>query len=287
MILKILSRHSLTYGGLINYILKEEKGINNERPEPYLHNFRGKTAKEWIRELYINEAFRQQGRKNQVYFYHAILSFNRLDSDKISKKILADITAKFIELRGREGQYLAASHGDREHAHIHFLISALEYRSGKTFRMTKAEMQELKIKLQEYQKEKYPELENSLPQHGSGKEYLSPNEYNAKTKGSKYLKSELSQQVKEALSQATSQQHFLELLQERGLHHYERGGRAYGITVDDKNYRFSSLGVDMEQLTTLEQDLSEEEKALEEIKSMRETLAMENDLSYRQDIDIC
>ncbi len=276
MIFKILSRCSPGYGSLINYILKEGKGANDKKPEPYLHNFRGSTVNQWIRELYINEAFRKQERKGQVYFYHAILSFNSLDSDKISKEMLTDITAKFIELRGREGMYLSAIHQDTGHTHIHCLISALEYRKGKAFRMTKGEMQELKIQLQEYQKEKYPLLENSLPNHGACKEYLSQKEYGVKTKNSKaYIKAELSQKVNDAFKQANNQKHFLELLQESGLHHYERGGKAYGITLDDKNYRFSSLGVDMKKFNALGKDLSEEERTLEEIKEIRQKINLE------------
>ena len=271
MIVKILSRHSPSYAGLIRYILKEGKGGENERPEPYLHNFRGHTEKEWVRELCINEAFRKQQRKGQVYFYHTILSFNGLDSNKITKGMLQDITKKFIELRGKDAMYIAAQHRDREHTHIHLLVSGLSYRTGKASRITRKELQELKITLQSYQQEKYPELENSVPNHGAGREYLSQKEYGAKSKNSKrYLKAELSQKVNDALIQANSQQHFLELLQEGGLYHYERGGQVYGITVNDRNYRFSSLGVDIEKLKTMKQDLSEEETALEEIQQIRE-----------------
>lgn len=286
MIVKILSRHSPTYAGLIRYILKEGKGGENKQPEPYLHNFRGHTEKEWVRELCINEAFRKRQRKGQVYFYHTILSFNGLDSNKITKDMLQDITKKFIELRGKDAMYIAAQHRDREHTHIHLLVSGLSYRTGKAFRMTKGEMRELKISLQSYQQEKYG-LEHSLPNHGADREYLSQKEYGAKSKKStRYLKAELSQKVNEILLQSNSLQDFISRLQENSLFHYERGNKAYGITVDDKNYRFSSLGVDIERIKTMEQDLSEEERALEEINNLRENLNSENKQIQDNEIEL-
>lgn len=287
MIVKILSRHSPSYAGLIRYILKEGKGGEDERPEPYLHNFRGHTEKEWVRELCINEAFRKQQRKGQVYFYHTILSFNELDSDKITKDMLQDITKKFIELRGKDAMYIAAQHRDREHTHIHLLVSGLSYRTGKAFRMTKGEMRELKISLQCYQQEKYG-LEHSLPNHGAGREYLSQKEYGAKSKNStRYLKAELKQKVDTILLQSNSLQDFISRLQENSLYHYERGNKVYGITVNEKNYRFSSLGVDIEMIKTMKQDLSEEETALGEIGKIRKQINNYNlEETKENDMDI-
>jgi hypothetical protein len=42
----------------------------------------------------------------------------------------------------------------------------LAYRTGKSFYLPKDKLNELKKELQEYQKEKYPELKHSLPKHG-------------------------------------------------------------------------------------------------------------------------
>jgi hypothetical protein len=285
MIVKFLSRHSPGgFSSLINYILNPEKGNGNAEITPYLHNFKGNTKTEWLKELYQNEAFRQRSRSDQVYFYHAILSFSNQDSNKISSEMLMDFSKQFVSLRGKEGMYLSASHHDRNHTHIHFLISALEYKTGKAFRMNKDQFQELKIELQNYQIEKYPFLVNSLPQHGSGKEYLTNREYGAKVKNSKsYLKSQISQKVNDILLESKSIQNFTENLGLAGLHHYERGGKVYGVTIDDKNYRFSGLGVEMDKFNSLEDDLSEEEQALEEIQSLRnETESMEMEYSISE-----
>lgn len=53
------------------------------------------------------------------------------------------------------------------------------------------------------------------------------------------------------------------------LHHYERENRTYGITYEDKNYRFSTLNVDVDKFEGLEQELMEVEQALEEVEDLR------------------
>jgi hypothetical protein len=284
MIIKSLSRHSAGgISGLINYILDEKKAEENEKPKPYLHNFKGTTKSQWVKELYQNEAFRVRERKGQIYYYHFILSFSNLDS-KISGEIINDITEKFIAFRGKEGMYLAASHHDKEHTHIHCLVSALEYRTGKAFRMTKQEFKEFKIQLETYQREMYPELIHSHVNHSTGKEYMTAKESSAKIKNSKsYIKAQLAAQVNELFSQSSNQQSFLENLASAGLHYYERGGRPYGITTEEgKNYRFKVLGI---KIGELEQDLTQEEIALCEIEQIRNDSNLLKNKDIEPDID--
>ncbi len=285
MIIKLLSRHSPSYGGLIDYLLKEGKGGDDKTPEPLLHNFRGTNKNEWVKELCQNEAFRKNPRKGQIYFQHAILSFNNLDSQNLTPEILKDLTQKFIELRGKDGMYLTAQHNDRDHLHIHCLISGLKFKTGKAFRLPKDKLKDLKVQLQNYQIEKYPELKNSLPNHGSGKEYLTPNEYGAKIKNSKsYKKSELALKINEILNTSSTQENFLEKLREQGYHHYERGGKIYGITLDDKNYRFNTLGVSLDKMNSLPNDLTQEEQALKEISELRQQMETKKEIETEQDI---
>ncbi len=286
MIVKFISRHSPSYANLIDYMLKEGKGEEGKSPEPYLHNLRGTSKKEWVKEFCKNEAFRKNpGRKNQTYFYHAMLSFSNLDTEKITPDILSDITKKFIELRGSTGIYLSSEHMDRSHFHIHCLISALEFKTGKAFRMSKNQLQDLKIELQNYQQLKYPELENSLPNHGAGKEYITSKEHNAKIRNPKsYKKDELSNKINEILNISTSRQEFFEKLQNEGLFHYERGGKTYGISLDDKNYRFSTLGIDLDKIHSLPEDLTQEQLALKEINQLRQQMESEKEVEIENEI---
>lgn len=163
-IVKILSRHTPSYKSLISYILKDGK---NKAPEIFRHNLRSQTLDGYTREFVENESFRKHARKDQIYLFHEILSFNaNEDSAKITPQAMKEIAKEYMRMRGRDGVMLGAVHRDKDHIHLHLCVSALKFRTGKSFRLSKAELQNLKISIQNYHKLKYPELSQSSPEHG-------------------------------------------------------------------------------------------------------------------------
>ncbi len=267
-ILKILSRHTPSYKSLIEYILKEGK---NEKPEIFTHNLRSDTIAGYTKEFIENESFRQHSRSDQVYLFHEILSFNAMeDSSKLSPEVIRDISHEYMRLRGQQGVMLGAVHRDKEHVHVHMCVSALKFRTGTSFRLSKGQLRELKVSLQEYHKQKYPEISKSFPNHGSGEAYVKNSQWYALQRGQRnLLKNQINNKVRSCFDKAASQKEFLELLRDENLHHYERGGKPYGIEFEDTKFRFSGL-LEPEQLESLPVDLSEEEKTLAEISSIRE-----------------
>lgn len=265
-VVKILSRHSPSYASLINYILQEGK---NERPEVISHNLRANTPEGYAKEFIANESFRQHFRSDQVYLFHEIISFNGKEDD-ISSEAIRDIAQEYVRLRGHEGVILGAVHRDKDHVHMHMCVSALKFRTGTSFRLSKNELRELKVSFQEYHKEKYPQISKSFPEHGKGKAYLKDAKWYALHKEQRnLLKMQINDKVRSCFEKATSQTHFLELLREGDLHHYERNGVAKGIEFEDSKFRFSGL-LEPEQFESLPVDLTEEEKALDDIRSIRE-----------------
>lgn len=267
-VVKILSRHNPSYASLINYILKEGK---NERPEVITHNLRSNTTEGYTKEFIENESFRKHSRSDQVYLFHEIISFNaKEDNSKISPETIGDIAQEYIRLRGHEGVMLGAVHRDKEHVHVHMAVSALKFRTGTSFRLSKMELRELKVSLQEYHKQRYPEISKSFPDHGKGKAYLKDAQWYALHKEQRnLLKEQINDKVRSCFERATSQKEFLELLREEDLHHYERNGIAKGIEYEDTKFRFSGM-LEPEQYESLPVDLTEENKALDEIRSIRE-----------------
>jgi hypothetical protein len=238
-----------------------------------------------VREYMENESFRKLSRKDQIYLTHEILSFSSNEDNKlITDELLADMVQQYISLRGEGGMYLGAVHRDRDHAHVHLAVSGLQYRIGKSFRLSKNELQELKIGLQEYHQKKYPELTESNCKHGLGKEYVTDRQWYAKHKESRAaVKGQLKEQVQQAFAQATSQKQFIELLREQNLHHYERGNAITGIMHEDQKFRFSRLDVDLEQLP---QDRTEEELVLDEIHAIRERMVEERDYEFEDEYEL-
>ncbi len=172
-VVKILARHNPSYKSLINYILKEQ----NEKPQIITHNLHSVDPVLASREFLENEAYRSTTRSDQVFLYHEILSFSNKDTQKINPEMLEDLGRKYIELRGNEGVYFGAVHKDRDHIHLHFCVSGTKLYTGTAMRLSKENLKELKINFQEYQKQKYPELEKSICEHGKGKPYQQNKEF--------------------------------------------------------------------------------------------------------------
>jgi hypothetical protein len=269
LIVKVLTRSTPSYGSLVNNLTKEGKGKNG-KPFIITHNFRGSTKDEWVKEFMENEAFRQYIRKDQIYLYHEIISLsNKENKELITQEVLQDLAQQYINFRGKEGMYIASFHEDKEHSHIHFAVSGVKYRTGLAHRLTHNSLKELKMNFQEYHKGQYPFLSFSNPEHGKGKEYINDAEYFSKTKRTN-VKEKIKLQIHEVFKEAKSQQHFLQLLQENNLNHYERNGKPIGIVCDDLKFRFSRLDLPFKEMPIDLQMKSQEQEMLDEIRMLRE-----------------
>lgn len=270
-VVKILARHNPSYRSLINYILKEQ----NEKPQIITHNLHTVDPILSAREFLENETFRATTRSDQVFLYHEIISFSNLDSQKIYPEMLEDLGRKYIEYRGNEGVYFGAVHKDRDHIHLHFCVSGTKLYTGSAMRLSKGNLKELKINFQEYQKQKYPELEKSVCEHGKGKPYQQSKEYYKNQRTT--MKANIEEIVKTCLEKADTQKEFLELLRENDIHHYERKtGEPTGVVFENSKYRFTSLDMDMNRFRSLPIGHEEDKKALKELEDLRNQLEEHN-----------
>ncbi|MBK7302896.1 MAG: relaxase/mobilization nuclease domain-containing protein [Saprospiraceae bacterium] len=271
MILKNLTRRSNT-GQLVNYLFKQEK---DNYPKPVLkHNLRSRTTKGWTKELNNNFELRLNKRKDNIRLHHTIISFSNKDKKQINPELLKDITKKYIELRGKDNIYLASSHHDKEHIHLHIVMSSTKLITGESNRISRQEFRDLKLALDEYQKEKYPELVNSLPAHGkSQKLQLSDPELKLQVwQGKLSEKQELFQTVETVYNQSKSVDNFLSELKSEGINSYSRGGKVYGVEDESgKHYRFKTLGFELKKLEELDRQTQEEAKQLQELASLRDS----------------
>lgn len=268
MIIKVLARHNPSYASLIDYLTKEGKGKHGA-PVIITHNLRGSTKEAWVKEFMENESFRQYVRKDQIYLYHEIASLHKEENkDLITEDILRDLAQQYVNLRGKEGMYLAAIHEDKDHAHIHFMTSGVKYRTGQAHRLSFKELQELKVNFQEYHKGHYPFLSLSNPEHGKGRGYVTDREYFSKTKRTN-VKAQIQEKIQSLYKEATSQQHFLDLLREHNMPHYERKGVPTGIEYEDMKFRFSRLDILFEDMPISQAMAAEEQQALAEIQELR------------------
>lgn len=280
MILKNLTRRSNT-GQLVNYLFKQEK---DSKPKPILkHNLRSRTTKGWIKELDRNFEMRNHKRKDNIRLHHTIISFSNKDKKQISIDLLKDITKRYIELRGKENQYLVSTHHDKEHIHLHIVMSSIKYLTGESNRISRQEFKDLKLALDQYQKEKYPELIHSLPAHGKSQKLpLSDPELKLQDREGKLSqKQELLETVQTVFDRSKSVDNFLSELKSEGYNSYSRGGKVYGVEDESgRHYRFNTLGFDLKKLEELDRQAQEEAKQLQELASLREAKSPEQEQDH-------
>lgn len=178
MILKNLTRKKTGTRQLVRYIFRymlqaEKTGVlkhkDDCKPFIFRHNIKSKTVEGFIKEFENNLLLRKRKTSNQTIIHHTILSWSHKDANQITDKKLRTIARRFVQLRGENNLFVGTKHSDRSHIHLHFAVSGNQI-NGCSSRLSKKEFEDLKKSLDEFQKEKYPELSNSLPRHGLSKE---------------------------------------------------------------------------------------------------------------------
>lgn len=259
-IVKVLSRHTPSYGSLLRYILNEAK-VRKE--EIFRQNLHDTDIPGLVGQFVENESFRRNPRNDQIFLYHEMVSFSaKEDASHISREVIGDLVREYIRLRGETGVLLGAVHRDREHVHVHFCVSAVHFRTGKAFGLAKEQLLDLKMQFQRYHLKQYPELSESAPAHEKGERYMGNEQWHARHR------QEIAATAQKCFARAHSQQEFLSLLRDNGLHYYERNGRPIGVEIEGKKYTFKQLLPDR-QFDSLKKDVKEEEQALSKIREAR------------------
>ena len=158
MIIKSMSRKN-GIRQLVNYILKEEKNIDKQ-PFTMRHNLNGRDSSRWIKQLEFNESLRKTKRADQVKIYHEVMSFGI--GDTLSKNMMRDLCKQFVKERGDDNLYIFREHQDKSHQHIHIAMSGSKLLTGKANRISKAEFDQFRKNMEQYQIKNYPELKNSI-----------------------------------------------------------------------------------------------------------------------------
>lgn len=280
MIVKVKPYKRPAFAKLLNYMLDKKSKILNRKGECFviIHNLRGEEIEDWVEQFKENEKHRQYNHKKKNYLTHEIISFHKEDVNNISLEKMEDMAREYIQLRNPNGMYVAVPHFDKDHYHIHICASALQYRSGKSMRMSKQDFQELKKGIQMYQQKKYPELTKSVVGHGKKGVNVSDKEYQMKLRTGKETEREKIVVILETcFSQATSEKDFRSKINEAGLKTYERGGKISGIIYGKHKFRLSRLGLGKERIKQINKVLHRNR----ELHTTRERSRKRNIHKYR------
>jgi hypothetical protein len=193
MIVKIKTYKRPTFKYLLDYMMNDRERLSDKDGRGFVitHNMRGKSIDGWAAQFKQNETYRLRKRKNSVYLNHEIISWHKDDVKNLSVEKLQKMVGEYIKLRNKNGMYVAVPHFDRDHVHVHICSSAIEYRTGKTMRMSRMEFSNLKKNIQQYQIEKFPELSKSVVRHGrKSKAFTTDKEIQYKRRTGKQTKKE-------------------------------------------------------------------------------------------------
>jgi hypothetical protein len=270
MIIKSLSRKS-GIKQVLNYLFKDENKLRDSENRSFVirKNVRSKKVEKIAKEFEKNEALRIHNRINNVKVYHTVISFSNKDKNQITESMLRDISNQYMKLRGNDNMYVGTAHYDHDHVHLHFVVSGTKYLTGKANRQSKAEFQKVKFAMDSYQREKYPQLINSLPKHGkAGESVLARNSLNGHIRATQ--KESLFKCVEMAYK-TKSLDGFLSHLKQQGHEPYFRNGKLTGVKYDgDRKFRFQTLGYDKEKISRLEVEAEKEKQELDELSEIRD-----------------
>lgn len=255
MIIKIKSNKKPTFRSLLKYMFNNRDRLKDSSNNSFtlIHNLKDGGIENWHKQLIQNEHFRKVKRSNSVYFTHEILSWHRDDSKHLTLDKMEDMTKEYIAKRNPKGMYIATAHFDKGHYHVHILASGIEYRIGKSLRMSRTELSDLKKGMQEYQLSKYPELLKSIiKQVNKGKVKHNDNEYQMKLRTRRAShKDVFMSQLRIALKKSTSIESFQNLLHEHGMRVYTRRSEVVGIIYANQKFRFNRLGINQHEIKSI------------------------------------
>lgn len=271
MIIKIKSHKRPAFQKILEYLINDKDRLYDHKGKSFLitHNLKGDKIDSWVSQFKINETYRMIRRKGNILLTHEILSWHRDDSKNLNLVKLENMAREYLSLRNTKGIYVAVPHFDKNHYHIHICASGLEYRTGKSLRLSKAGLLKLKKEMQQYQLEQYPELSKSVVNHGSRKNKLSEKEFQFKLRTGRetdkeYLKTAIDKCIKKSLSKEM----VFEQLKGFDISFYERSGKLTGVIYKNQKFRLKRLGVDEIILKDLT-NVFERNKQIKEIKLKR------------------
>lgn len=257
---------------VLGYILRETEMDQSFMLTKYVKG-RDFSVEQLYDQFHSNETLRINRRKNNVVLYMDILSFHPKDKERLSNDKLHQIALKYLSLRAPKSIAVATVHrNEKEHTHLHICFSGVEYKSGKSIRISKEDFrQKVKLPMEKYQQDIFPELTLSKIRHERGRvsqrEHKKEAEKLLETNKGQSEKQLLLKLLEEVFKTATSEADFYQKLEQNGIKMYTRNGKITGIEGKRK-FRFRVLGYTSEILQSLEHNpsLAKRMELLQQVK---------------------
>lgn len=247
-----MSRKQPSFEQLYDYIVRDD---DNDTRYNFTHNCFGTDREDILQEFYTNSDLLKK-RMGSNYLYHEIISITRsrqLSEDQ-QKQLLQEITQQYINARAKDCLVFAGLHDEKDNQlHYHLIISANKVDVAKRYYHSKQNFDEIKVRLEEYVLQQYPQLEQDkliskdkqLDKNGQRVKSTHANkcegEYIRRT-GKQSIKQQTANRIKDIFLMSDDISDYTKRLREENIESYVRG-KTMGFIVDGRKHRIHTLGI--------------------------------------------
>jgi len=252
MIIKSLSRKHASFGQLFNYI---QRGAKENAPYifhnvPFYHDRDG----EEIVQCFRDNAKLLSKRRGGNVLYHEILSFKRMEGVSVEtyQHRMVDICDQYLATRASKLMGFAKMHVEKDHVHMHIMLTANEIGSSRRYRLSKGKFLEIQKQIELYVLDRYPELEQvaGYTKDTHDKSW-SDKEYHLKERTHKPSQKDKHRAFLQKLFAMTSSyEELAKQCQDHDMEFYERGKHTV-VVISGRKYRLKTLGVDLDYQTMI------------------------------------
>lgn len=253
-----------------------ENKINIETDAVKRLQLLNKRVENIVQSFESNESKRLIKRKNANRAYHEIISFHKEDTKHLPKKVLLKIARKYAKERAPNAMVISSMHSDKEHLHIHNVISALEFATGKPIRLTRKEFNEVKTRMENWQ-DKELGLTHSKVNHSKKKVQMLQLdiERELNLRGKRSERQQIQMKLIEVFSKQRSEKVHYSEFEKAGLKLYSRDGKIVGVHGLRRRYRLKTLGFEPERITM---EKTKVQNRLQNLKQQQSKKDREQDL---------
>ena len=144
--------------------INEGKETFDEEPHFIIrYNTTGNNPKAIANDFRVNNTHIKKRKGRQIGVQHIILSWHPKEKRLLNDAKLFAFAQKFSEEMDFDRAItLGRVHNETSNTHLHFAVSASQFSSGKSRRISKAKLKEIQQEMNRFQKTKFPELKHSL-----------------------------------------------------------------------------------------------------------------------------
>lgn len=249
MIIKSMARKQPSFGQLIAYF---DRGHGVGEATTFAWNlYESADDRKVVEQAFVRNYRYLPKRARGNALYHELISLEK--SEAVSKtrqaEILKDLAERYLEKRAPGHLAFGRIHQDRDHQHIHLMISSNAVRSDRRRRLSRAAFAEIQREMEAFARVRYPELEVSriyARDRSDDRLKTRTRENAAERRTSRPSKKTLVKEAVEfAFERATGGDDLKRLLADQGLTLYQRG-KAIGVMdqTSGKRYRLKTLGLE-------------------------------------------